>query len=95
MAPLILFRLIAMLLNALLVYSCYMHICMPEDLDMPRRKTGIRLIDEWAEKLDRREEERAARTKEELEKLYRTREAMYHEKMAQNGQNKKSRKKKK
>ena len=93
--PLIIFRLIAMLLNAFLVYSCYMYICMPEDLDMPRRKTGIRFLDEWAEKMDRHEEERAARTKEELEKIYRTREAMYREKMDKNGQNKKSRNKKK
>ena len=93
--PLIIFRLIAMLLNALLIYSCYMYICMPEDLDMPRRKTGIRLIDEWAERIDRREAEQAERTKEELAKLYHAREAEYREKMKKEEENKKKRKKKK
>lgn len=94
--PLIIFRLIAMLLNAFLVYSCYMYICMPEDLDMPRRKTGIRFLDEWLEKSDRREEEQAERTREELAKLYHGREAEYRERQAQKEKesNKKRKKKK-
>ena len=94
-APLVIFRLIAMLLNALLIYSCYMYICMPEDLDMPRRKTGIRFLDDLFEKMDRREEEQAARTKEELAKLYHEREAEYRERQAEQEKNKKKRKKKK
>lgn len=94
-APLVIFRLIAMLLNAFLIYSCYMYICMPEDLDMPRRKTGIRFLDEWFEKSDRREEEQAEKTKEELAKLYHAREAEYHEKQKQQETKKNKRKKKK
>lgn len=93
-APLILFRLIAMLLNALLIYSCYMYICMPEDLEMPRRKTGIRFLDGLFEKMDRREEEQAARTKEELAKLYHEREAEYRSREAERAKNSKKRKKK-
>lgn len=93
--PLIIFRLIAMLLDALLVYSCYMYICLPEDLEMPRRKTGIRALDEWLEKNDRREEERNAQTKEELAKLYHARDAEYHEKMKAKEQNEKKKKRRK
>lgn len=94
-APLVIFRLIAMILNAVLIYSCYMYICMPEDLDMPRRKTGIRFLDELFEKMDRREEEQAARTKEELAKLYHEREAEYRAREAEREKNTKKRKKKK
>ncbi len=90
-APVLLLRLIVTFMNAFLIYSCYMQICLPEDVDMPRRKTGIAFLDEMNEKMDQREEEKAAKKKDELARIYREREAKYREKQAKN--NKKGKKK--
>ena len=87
----LLLRLVVMLMNAVLIYSAYMQICLPEDVDMPRGKTGIALLDEMNEKMDRREEEKLAKKKEELARIYRERQAKYREK--QQNSNKKGKKK--
>ncbi len=79
-APVLLLRLIVTLMNARLIYSCYMQICLPEDVDMPRKQTGIAFLDEMNEKMDKREEERTAKKKEELARIYHEREAKYREK---------------
>lgn len=89
---LFIFRFVVMILNAVLIYSCYMYICLPEDLDMPRRETGIRFIDEWNRKNDEKETRNIALKKEELAKLYHGREQQYREKMEQ--KNRKNKKKK-
>ncbi|MBQ8174482.1 MAG: hypothetical protein IJ009_03675 [Clostridia bacterium] len=93
-APVLLLRLIVTAMNAYLIYSCYMQICLPEDVDMPRSKTGIAFLDEMNEKMDRREEERTAQKKEELARIYREREAKYREKQAKSQTTKKKGKKK-
>lgn len=78
--PVLLCRLVAMVLNATLIYACYMWICMPEDLEMQRKKTGIAFLDELNEKLDKREEEAQEKKKQELADIYHKREAKYREK---------------
>ena len=78
--PVLLCRLVAMVLNAMLIYSCYMWICMPEDLDMQRKKTGIAFLDELNEKMDKREEEAQEKKKQALADIYHKREAKYREK---------------
>ena len=77
-APVLLFRLIIFAFNALLLYSCYMYICLPEDLDMPRRDTGIAFLDRLRRKADEKEEMRIAEKKKKLEKIYRERSEKYH-----------------
>lgn len=93
-APVLLLRLIVSAMVAYLIYSCYMQICLPEDVDMPRKKTGISFLDEMNEKMDRREEERNAQKKEELARIYHEREAKYREKQANSQTTKKKGKKK-
>ncbi len=75
--PVLLCRLIATVLNAMLIYSCYMWICMPEDLDMKRKKTGIGFLDELNEKMDKREEAAQEEKKKALADIYRKREEKY------------------
>lgn len=78
--PTLLVLLVTVILNALLIWSCYMWICMPEDLDMKRTPTGIRWLDRIEDKLEADEEKRNAEKKAELEKIVRTRQDMYREK---------------
>jgi hypothetical protein len=78
--PVLLCRLVAMVLNTTLIYACYMWICMPEDLEMQRKKTGIAFLDELNETLDKREEEAQEKKKKALSDIYHKREALYHEK---------------
>lgn len=78
--PVLLCRLIATVLNAMLIYSCYMWICMPEDLDMKRKKTGIGFLDELNEKMDKREEAAQEEKKKALADIYRKREEKYRAK---------------
>ncbi|MBQ8351784.1 MAG: hypothetical protein IJY20_07065 [Clostridia bacterium] len=78
--PILLCRLAAMILNAMLIYACYMWICMPEDLEMERKKTGIAFLDELNEKMDKREEEAQEKKKQALADIYHKREAKYREK---------------
>ncbi len=78
--PALLFHFITMMLNSLLIFSCYRLICLPEDVDMPRGKTGIAFLDKLNDKLDEREERAIAEKKQALSDLYRKREAEYREK---------------
>ena len=82
-APVLLLRLIVTFMNAFLIYSCYMQICLPEDVDMPRHKTGIGFLDAWNEKMDAREEAAQAEKKQALADLYHEREKKYKEKQNQ------------
>lgn len=81
--PVLLCRVTVVCLNAWLLYSCYMQICLPEDVDMPRHKTGIAFLDNWNEKMDAREEQLHAEKKKALADLYHEREKMYKEKQNQ------------
>lgn len=48
--------LLAFALNAYLLFRAYANICMPEDLDMPRKASRFRFVNEAREKADAREE---------------------------------------
>ena len=61
-----------------ILYSCYMYICLPEDLDMPRHDTGIAFLDRLRRKADEKEDMRIAEKKKKLEKIYRERSEKYH-----------------
>lgn len=78
--PALLALVVTVILNALLIWSCYMWICMPEDLEMKRKPIGIRWLDRIEDKLEADEEKRQAEKKAELEKIVRTRQNMYREK---------------
>ncbi len=78
--PILLALLVTITLNAILVWSCYMWICMPEDLEMKRKKTGISWLDRIEDKLEADEEKRQAEKKAELEKIFRGRQEKYREK---------------
>ena len=81
--PVLLCRVVVVCLNAWLLYGCYMQICLPEDVDMPRHKTGIGFLDAWNEKMDAREEAAQAEKKQALADLYHEREKKYKEKQNQ------------
>lgn len=81
--PVMLCHLVVMILNAMLIFSCYRLICLPEDLDMPRHKTGIAFLDRMNDRMDKQEERRQEEKKQELADLYRKREAKYREKQNQ------------
>lgn len=78
--PVLLALVVTITLNAILIWSCYMWICMPEDLEMKRKKTGIGWLDRIEDKLEADEEKRQAEKKAELEKIFRGRQAKYREK---------------
>ena len=78
--PVLIALLVTITLNALLIWSCYMWICMPEDLEMKRKKTGIGWLDRIEDKLEADEEKRQAEKKAELEKIFRGRQEKYREK---------------
>lgn len=78
--PALLALLVTLVLNALLFWSCYMWICLPEDLEMKRPPTGIKWLDRIEDKLERDEEKRQREKKAELEKLFRERQEKYREK---------------
>ena len=78
--PVLLCRFAVMLLNAVLIYSCYMWICLPEDVEMQRKKTGIQFLDDLNERLDKKEEEAQRKKKEALADIYHKRETKYREK---------------
>lgn len=78
--PTLIALLVCIVLNAMLIWSCYMWICLPEDLDMKRKKTGIAWLDRIEDKLEADEEKRQAEKKEELEKLFKSRQEQYREK---------------
>ena len=78
--PVLIALVVCIVLNAMLIWSCYMWICLPEDLDMKRKKTGIAWLDRIEDKLEADEEKRQAEKKEELEKLFRARQEQYREK---------------
>ncbi len=48
--------LVWIILNLVLIFSCYMYICPAGDEDMPKKKTGIGFIDKIREESDRRME---------------------------------------
>lgn len=52
----LLIMLVWIVLNLILIFSCYMYICPAGDEDMPKRKTGIGFIDKIREESDRRME---------------------------------------
>lgn len=52
------------ILNLILIFSCYMYIAPEGDEDMPRRKTNIKFIDQLLEESDRRFEKAAQETTE-------------------------------
>ncbi len=83
--PVLVCRFITAILNAVLIYSAYMWICTPDDLDMKRKKTGIGWLDKFNEDNDRREEEKNARKKQELADIYHAREKKYREKQNKKG----------
>jgi hypothetical protein len=78
--PVLVALLVTITLNAILIWSCYMWICMPEDLEMKRKKTGIGWLDRIEDTLEADEEKRQAEKKAELEKIFRDRQAKYREK---------------
>jgi hypothetical protein len=51
---------VVLCLNAILIYSAYMHICMPEDLHMPRKPSRFAFVNRYREKIDQREAEEQA-----------------------------------
>lgn len=81
--PVLVCRFITVILNAVLIYSAYMWICTPDDLDMKRKKTGIGWLDKFNEENDRRDEEKTARKKQELADIYHAHEKKYREKQNQ------------
>lgn len=83
--PVLLFRLIVMILDLILIYACYMWICMPEDADMARKPTGIAPLDAMEDALNEKMDKANEAKREELEKIYREREARYHEKHDKEG----------
>lgn len=87
--PALLFHFVVMILNARLIFTCYRMICLPEDVDMPRHKTGIGFLDRLNDRMDEREERALAEKKQAMADLYHKREAQYREKQA----NKKGKKK--
>jgi hypothetical protein len=78
--PALIALLVTVILNAMMIWSCYMWICLPEDLDMKRKKTGIAWLDRIEDKLEADEEKRQAEKKEELEKIFHSRQEKYREK---------------
>lgn len=78
--PVLLFRMAAWLFIAFALFSCYRRICLPEDADMKRKKTGIRFLDALREKADRREEEAQAREQAALAELMEERREKYRKK---------------
>ena len=78
--PALIALLVTVILNAILLWSCYMWICLPEDLEMTRKKTGIAWLDRIEDKLEADAEKRKAEEKEELEKIFRARQEKYREK---------------
>ncbi len=78
--PVLVCRMVVAILNLLLLFTCYRLICRPEDVDMPRKKTGIGFLDRFHEEMDEKEEKRQKEEKEALTDLYRKREKEYHEK---------------
>ncbi len=76
---LIVVGLVIMILNLLGFYSAYVRICMPEDVDMPRKPSRFDFVNRRREEEDRREAENAAaletaraRKREELEQKFST-----------------------
>lgn len=80
--PVLVCRFVTVILNAILIYSAYMWICTPDDVDMARKKTGIGWLDKMNEENDRRAEEKNARKQQELADIYHAREKKYREKQA-------------
>ncbi len=78
--PVLIARFVTGVLNAMLIYSAYMWISTPEDVDMKRKKTGIDWLDRMNEERDRREEEKTEKKKKELAEIYRASEQKYREK---------------
>lgn len=83
--PVLLFRFAVTILNLLLFFSCYMYICLPQDVDMERKKTGIAFVDRMEDKLEEKEKKAQVKKREELAELYRRREKKYREKQARKG----------
>lgn len=79
-APVVLFRMVVWLYTAFVLYSCYRWICLPEDADMKRKKTGIRFLDDFREMADRREEAATARDRAAMEELMTERREKYRRK---------------
>lgn len=87
--PVLLFRLAVLVIQAIVMYSCYMQICRPEDMDMAPRKTGIRPLDDLQARMDEKEEARQKATREEMARIYQERTEKYHEKQEQKERKKK------
>lgn len=71
--PTFIIRILFVILNLILIFSCYMYICPEGDEDMPRKKTGIRFIDNIAEESDRRSEKARKETTEYYVKKHKDR----------------------
>lgn len=60
--PVLIIQFVWIVLNMILIFSCYMYICPEGDEDMPRRKTNIRFLDKVLEESDRRFDKAAKET---------------------------------
>lgn len=60
--PMLILQLAWIVLNFILIFSCYMYICPEGDEDMKRRKTGITPLDRFLEESDRRLDKAAGET---------------------------------
>lgn len=68
--PIFLIQLLWVIFNLVLIFSCYMYICPEGDEDMPRRKTGIGVIDRLAEESDRRADKAVRDTQEYIKQKH-------------------------
>lgn len=66
--PVILLYVVCLVLNVILIYSCYAKICDEADLDMPRKPSRFDFINKIREESDRRENRAIESTKEYIEK---------------------------
>ncbi|MBQ9080273.1 MAG: hypothetical protein IJY27_04290 [Clostridia bacterium] len=85
--PIFLIQLGWTILNAVLIFSCYMYICPEGDEDMPRRKSKIGFVEKMIEESDRRMDQAAKDTEEYMRKKQREK--------IERAENKASKKKKK
>ncbi len=66
--PTLLLQLTWIILNSILIFSCYMHICPEGDEDMPRRESKFGFINKIRNESDRRTEQAVRDTEEYVRK---------------------------
>lgn len=84
--PTLLLQLAWIILNSVLIFSCYMYICPEGDEDMPRKKSKFGFIDKLIDESDRRMEQASKDTQEYIKQKH-------QEKMDRSNNNQKRRKK--